>query len=163
MQKGNKNDQGKLRWDLLPWAEVKEIVKVLTFGAKKYADNNWQLVPDARARYFAAIHRHLEAWHSGEVLDKESGLPHLAHTACCLLFLLWNEARTESKSMPETPHKVNPHFFTDVVCDSSQTSSGTQLSEDEIVPPLELYQRGMMETDRRSVSRPYSQQDPQER
>jgi hypothetical protein len=27
------------------------------------------------------------AWYSGERLDPESGLPHLYHAACCLMFL----------------------------------------------------------------------------
>ena len=38
-----------------------------------------------------ACHRHLQAWWSGERLDKESGLPHLAHAVCCLLFLMWGD------------------------------------------------------------------------
>lgn len=39
-----KNDRadGKLRWDLLPLAEIEDIVRVYTEGAKKYADNSWQ-------------------------------------------------------------------------------------------------------------------------
>lgn len=43
-QQGNKFDNGKLRYDLLPFASIDEVVKVLTFGAEKYVDNNWQLV-----------------------------------------------------------------------------------------------------------------------
>ena len=41
MEKGLKLDFDKLRWDLLPIECVEEIVRVLTFGAKKYDDNNW--------------------------------------------------------------------------------------------------------------------------
>ena len=85
--RGLKKDHGKDRWDLLPWEEVEEIVKVLTFGANKYADNNWQKVPQGRERYFAAAMRHLVAWRRGEERDPESGLKHLAHAGCCLLFL----------------------------------------------------------------------------
>ena len=88
---GTKYDTGKDRWDLLPWAEVRDIVRVLTHGAQKYADDNWKAVPDAWDRYFAAAHRHLIAHRLGERLDPESGLPHLAHAACCLLFLAWFE------------------------------------------------------------------------
>ena len=85
---GEKYDGGKLRMDLLPFGPVEEIVKVLTFGAKKYSDNNWMIVPDAVKRYEAAMLRHISAYKRGEELDPESGLKHLAHAGCCLLFLL---------------------------------------------------------------------------
>lgn len=42
---GVKKDEGKLRWSLLPWDAVEEVVKVLMFGANKYTfrfDNKWQ-------------------------------------------------------------------------------------------------------------------------
>lgn len=41
---------GKLRWDLLPLAEIEDIVRVYTEGAKKYADNSWQNIPDGFER-----------------------------------------------------------------------------------------------------------------
>ena len=53
--------------------------------------DNWQQVDNAKERYFNACHRHLQAWWSGERLDSESGLPHLAHAVCCLLFLMWGD------------------------------------------------------------------------
>lgn len=87
MSEGDKHDQDKARWDLLPMRAVSDIVNVLTYGAKKYAPNNWRKVEDARARYYAAALRHLIAWWMGEERDKESGLPHLAHAGCCLIFL----------------------------------------------------------------------------
>lgn len=84
----NKHDQGKLRWDLVPWRALKAVVAVLTFGATKYAPGGWKTVPGARERYFAAIMRHLTAWWDGERIDPESKLPTLAHVICCALFLL---------------------------------------------------------------------------
>lgn len=83
-----KHDGGKDRWDLLPLAPVRAVVRVLTYGAKKYAPGAWKLVPEGRDRYFSAALRHLTAWRDGEQLDVESGLPHLAHAACCVLFLM---------------------------------------------------------------------------
>ena len=88
---GNKYDQDKPMWDLLPLRTVGRIVEVLTFGASKYSPGNWKMVPNAKDRYFAALMRHLEQWQAGEKVDKESGLLHLAHAGCCLLFLLWFE------------------------------------------------------------------------
>lgn len=49
--RGIKLDAGKTRWDLLPLRTVEEIVKVYTFGAGKYGDNNWQNLPDGYNRY----------------------------------------------------------------------------------------------------------------
>jgi hypothetical protein len=88
MTDGRKNDAGKLRYELLPMAPVDAIVDVLTFGAAKYDDDNWRRVPDAENRYYAAAMRHLSAWRQGENIDPESGRSHLAHAACCLVFLM---------------------------------------------------------------------------
>lgn len=85
----NKHDKGKPMWDLLPYGAVAQVVDVLTFGATKYGPWKWPMVEDARNRYFAAAMRHLTAWKEGEERDNESGLRHLAHAACCVLFLLW--------------------------------------------------------------------------
>lgn len=85
---GKKNDQGKRRWDLLPWGPIEEVVQVLQVGAIKYGDENWVRVPNARIRYFSAAMRHILAWWRGEELDKEDGLSHLAHAMCCLIFLM---------------------------------------------------------------------------
>lgn len=89
MSEGLKDDKQKLRWDLLPLDSCEQVVAVLTFGAKKYAPNNWQLVHDAQERYYAALLRHLKSWRCGEQIDPESGLHHLAHVACNALFLCW--------------------------------------------------------------------------
>lgn len=88
MSQGRKDDNGKPRWDLLPSQPLGLIARVLTFGAQRYGANNWQLLKGARSRYFAATQRHLAAWRQGEKVDAESGLPHLAHAGCCLLFML---------------------------------------------------------------------------
>lgn len=86
---GAKYDQDKPRWDLLPWDEVEDVVRVLTYGARKYEDENWKKVPLAEKRYLAAAMRHIVAMVRGEHTDSESGISHLAHAACCLLFLAW--------------------------------------------------------------------------
>jgi hypothetical protein len=90
---GVKHDAAKPRWDLLPMREVADVVKVLTYGAVKYAPDNWQAVPNATARYLAAAMRHLSARTSGEINDPETKLPHLAHAVCCLLFWMWHDRK----------------------------------------------------------------------
>lgn len=90
--KGFKDDSEKPDWSLLPMEQVEAIVEVLDYGVKKYSRNNWQyIINDPINRYFAAAMRHLKEWKEGNVFDKESNLPHLAHAACCLLFLMWFE------------------------------------------------------------------------
>lgn len=88
MQLGVKNDEGKLRWSLVPLDAMREVVRVLMGGADKYAPDNWVHVEDARRRYFDAAVRHLTEWYDGERNDPEWGLHHLAHASCCTLFLL---------------------------------------------------------------------------
>lgn len=83
---GRKDDTGKRPWHLLPWDSVSSVVDVMAFGAAKYGRDTWQTVE--QERYFAATIRHLLAWRGGEHLDPESGLPHLAHAACSVLFML---------------------------------------------------------------------------
>jgi len=84
---GRKNDQSKLRYDLLPPRTLEDVVKVLTFGANKYEDNNWKKVDSSFDRYYAAAMRHLQAFRQGEKIDNESEASHLAHAICCLVFL----------------------------------------------------------------------------
>ena len=106
---GRKFDDSKNRWDLLPWEEVEEVVQILTFGSKKYEDNNWQHV-FPRSRYVAAGMRHFIAWIKGEKIDPESGKSHLAHAVCCLLFLMWADKNDKPKYEPlekVVVHKVD--------------------------------------------------------
>jgi len=88
---GKKYDQDKTRFDLLDDRQTEKIAEVLTFGAKKYSDDNWKNVKPFKSRYNAAIQRHLTAYRKGEKIDQDSGLTHLAHAATCLHFLMWGE------------------------------------------------------------------------
>jgi hypothetical protein len=94
---GLKFDGGKLRPTLLPTTSLEKILEVLEFGANKYSANGWQGVDDGYNRYFDALYRHLYAAQRGEKLDEESGLPHLAHAGCCLLFMLHLEDLENAK------------------------------------------------------------------
>lgn len=83
-QPGAKLDLGKNQVGLMiegfPRA-LEAVAEVTTYGAKKYTPNGWKSVPDAEKRYTDAMYRHLLKFSAGEIIDKESGLPHLAH-AC---------------------------------------------------------------------------------
>lgn len=82
-----KNDQDKNRLELVPPSTILALGEVLTFGAKKYEPWGWRKVDQANQRYYAAALRHLLAWRTGETLDPESGLTHLAHALCNISFL----------------------------------------------------------------------------
>jgi hypothetical protein len=88
-----KHDFDKARMELLPLEAVSLIAEIMTYGADKYGDNNWQSLPNGTQRYLGAALRHLAKYQDGEVYDRESGLPHMAHAACSLLFVLDIERR----------------------------------------------------------------------
>jgi hypothetical protein len=94
---GRKYDQEKPRYDLVPWECMDDVAKVLAFGSIKYEPDNWMKVKGARWRYLAAAFRHLVARARGEINDPETGLTHIAHCICCLLFLGWFDKHAEVK------------------------------------------------------------------
>ena len=90
-----KFDHEKPRMDLIdPWA-LEGLAEVLTFGARKYAANNWRNGL-GYSRVMAAMLRHMAAIQRGEDIDSDSGLPHIDHVGCCWMFL-----SNYMKTMPE--------------------------------------------------------------
>jgi hypothetical protein len=96
-------NKGKPEWSRLPWAEIEEVVKVLTASAhNKYLDDpaedggrgrpNWSK-GNSYAMFWESAQRHLLAWLRGETTDAESGLPTLAHCIASVLFLMNWERR----------------------------------------------------------------------
>jgi hypothetical protein len=84
---GSKLDKGKPPMDMLDFVALAEIAKVLQFGAQKYAADNWREGITTRRTVAAAL-RHLLQFVSGEKLDAETGLSHLAHAGCEIMFAL---------------------------------------------------------------------------
>ena len=93
---GMKFDNGKLLYSLIPPETLQALAEVLTYGANKYAPNNWQLVENGETRYLDALFRHLEAFRSGETHDPESGLHHLAHVLTNVAFLHYISTKKDS-------------------------------------------------------------------
>jgi len=60
--------------------------RAFTYGAKKYAPNNWRLCTEPW-RYVGAVLRHVLAWYEGEWSDSESGLCHLDHALASMAML----------------------------------------------------------------------------
>ena len=87
---GQKFDNDKRQWTLMPFDALEDVVKVLEKGAVKYSEGNWKHV-EPKERYIDAAFRHLIAYQNGERLDSETKESHLAHGICCLLFKLWDD------------------------------------------------------------------------
>lgn len=94
--RGLRFNAGKLRYDLMPPEALEEIVRVLTYGAKKYGAGNWQKgMPWSECR--ASLLRHAEAWAKGQDTDPETGIHHMAHVATNAVFLLWYSMHGKGK------------------------------------------------------------------
>lgn len=85
-EKAYRANQGKIRWDLLPVAPLRDAAAVLTKGLDKYSHRNWEKGFNWSVPYASAM-RHLSAWHAGEDFDPETGLSHIAHAMCNLMML----------------------------------------------------------------------------
>lgn len=83
---GIKHDGAKEPLDLLSTRWLLGVGRVLAHGAKKYGRDNWRKGIHY-SRLVAATLRHLLAWNGGEDLDPETGLSHLHHASCSLMFL----------------------------------------------------------------------------
>ena len=83
-----KADQGKPCPSLCPVSLIEAVTAVRMYGTQKYGDpDNWKQVEPGR--YHQAMLRHiLMAWNDPYKRDPESGLPHIAHVATNIAFLL---------------------------------------------------------------------------
>lgn len=86
MDKGLRFNQGKTRYDLQPPFADEQYAMVLTKGAEKYAERNWE--QGMRwSKVISSLERHLQAIKRGEDFDPESGLLHSAHVMTNAAFL----------------------------------------------------------------------------
>lgn len=104
-----KFDTDKDPLNLLPTEALRLVSRVLGHGATKYDPWNWKQGLKS-SRLYAACLRHLFAWSERQDIDEESKLPHLAHAACCLLFLLEQMGRRpdlDDRYQPAAPKPFN--------------------------------------------------------
>ena len=102
LKEGLKFDDDKVRLELIPTELLYAVGTILTFGANKYAERNWELGMKW-SRVFGALMRHMWCWWAGKSpttksflfgeLDDETGYSHLWHAVACLTFLIAYEER----------------------------------------------------------------------
>jgi len=83
---GLRYNTGKPRVDLLDPMALEGTAVVLTYGATKYAERNWEKGM-AWSKVIASLLRHVFLFMKGEDIDKESGLPHVDHIGTNAMFL----------------------------------------------------------------------------
>ena len=110
-----KFDTDKLRWDKFCWLAAECALKIFHFGAKKYDWDNWRKARgEDNQRMLAACLRHLIKHLRGEVLDQESGHPHLWHAYCTLGMHIENRETEmeapQSGAMEEAKDQGGPMF-----------------------------------------------------
>jgi hypothetical protein len=112
-----KQDAGKLPLHLIDPLWLESTAAVLDYGQKKYAPWNWAAGTFDWSRLYGALQRHLNAWWGGEELDAETGLPHLWHANCCMMFLTRYTAEKwgQDDRFKFTPKgDVHPHGVRDI-------------------------------------------------
>ena len=137
---GVKYDGEKPKMHLLPPKAVFEVSKVLTYGANKYDEENWRKVPDLQTRYSAAALRHIFAHLDGEELDEESGLDHLAHAICCLLFKLEDKLNGSSEKERSREPDINEYIKSDWAIGTTRSNCKTHHEERRMSAPKHIVQ-----------------------
>ena len=101
LKTGVKKDEGKARFELLAYEVIEAVARILTAGARKYADRNWEK-GIAYGRVFGAVQRHLAAWWNtkltnGDGINHADGNEsHLDHAITELMFLSAYEKRNKT-------------------------------------------------------------------
>lgn len=83
-------NEGKLKWSMVHFKSLSPMVRVLMYGEKKYARDNWKKGLN-RKEILDSMMRHLTALIDGEEFDPESQEHHIGHIMCnCLFYSYFN-------------------------------------------------------------------------
>lgn len=81
-------NEGKAQWHLVDFKSLEPLVRVLEYGAKKYAPNNWKKGAP-KEQYLDCIMRHLVEVMDGNELDAESKQHHMGHIMANAMFYIY--------------------------------------------------------------------------
>jgi hypothetical protein len=90
-EKGKKFDGDFIQkppMDLIPYEAKVAMAQVLGFGRSKYGRAQWTNGIEY-SRLLSAAERHMGQFNTGQDVDSESNLNHIAHAAVNLCMLLW--------------------------------------------------------------------------
>lgn len=83
-------NQGKPKWSLVHYKSLEPMVRVLMYGADKYAVDNWKKGLDKK-EILDSLQRHVAALIDGQEVDPESSLHHIGHIMCnCMFYSYFN-------------------------------------------------------------------------
>ena len=108
---------------------IEGIVKILDFGAKKYAPESWK--EEDTKTYYAAMMRHICAYSKGEVNDKESGLPHMYHIMTNAIFISELEPRFKMEEFDIIHQRSDGSFK--AVYKANKNSCEVRINEEDCV------------------------------
>lgn len=103
--RAKKYSDNKAQMSLLPLKAIFKMLEVGKMGANKYGPNNYRIGRDI-TDWTDAAYRHVwgeESFMTGQDLDSESNLPHLAHSAWNLLVAL--EQQMEKPELDNRSYK----------------------------------------------------------
>ena len=89
---------GKPKWSLVHMHSLVPMIRVLEYGALKYAPFNWQK-PMKRDELLDSMQRHMAALIDGNELDDESGLTHIGHIMANALFYSYHFVRSDKENV----------------------------------------------------------------
>jgi len=84
-EKSIRYNEGKPKWSLVHYDSLIPMIRVLEFGAKKYAPFNWQKGLDLK-EILESMQRHLAKLMDNEEIDTESGISHMGHIQANAMF-----------------------------------------------------------------------------
>jgi hypothetical protein len=100
VQESLRYNRGKPDYTFTEPAILEAISRGMTYGASKYARDNWKLSiggPEHdtfQKSHMESMLRHIYAVAQGEMIDKESGNAHMDHVACnVMMWLTYEEAK----------------------------------------------------------------------
>lgn len=100
MEKALRYNTGKLRWTLVHFDSLAPLVKVMEYGAVKYAPENWKKGLNKK-EILESLTRHLFALIDGEKYDQESGLEHIGHIMANAMFYSYFDNTDEENKTKE--------------------------------------------------------------
>ncbi len=89
-------NEGKVDWTQMHYKSMEPMIRVLEFGARKYAKKNWmkEMDPD---QIMNSLQRHVAAIMDGEIIDSESGIAHMGHIQCNAMFYNFHYLRINNE------------------------------------------------------------------